>query len=694
MEQQVGRKRNIAVVGHHASGKTALIDAILYHTGASDRLGRVADGSSHADYLDEEKEHKQTLSSKVFTCSYNNVELQFIDTPGYSDFVGDIKGALHAADGALLVINATAGVEVETEKIWDYIVEMEVPRIVVVNQMDREKANFKQCVDSLEQLGAKVCPVRLPFGKEADFSGVIDLITDKVYQFDEKGKAKGSQDIPQEIFDEVEEYRQKMIEASVVTDDDLMERYLSDEELSYEDIRHGLHDGALTGATVPTLVTSAEKMIGISSLLDGVINYIPTPLDRKTFHAVNANSKEEVDLPLKDEGAGVGFVFKSLIDPFMGKISYIRVLAGTFEGDTEWYNHDKKKKVRVGHILQMNGKNHTVQPKAIAGDIIALTKVDDLETNDTVSTEDNEILVSPTTYPQPPVHLALKTADKSDEDKLGSALPKLISGDPTLKVDRNFETKETVVHACGKMQVDMLVERLRKNFKINVETDTPRVAYRETITAQGEGNYRHKKQSGGRGQFAEVYLRLRPLERGGHYEFKNSIFGGAIPSKFVPAVEKGVQDAMERGILAGFPVVDVSFEVYDGKYHDVDSSEMAFKMAASMCVRKVAREKCKPILLEPVMDVNVYIPESYMGDVMGDLNSRRGKVQGMDPANGKQVIHAYVPLAEMYTYSIDLRSITQGRGVFEMEFSHYEPVPNEIAEKVIAESSVEEIEEG
>lgn len=686
-EHTVNEKRNIAVVGHHGTGKTSLIEAILYYCGATEKLGKVDDGTSFADYLDEEKAHKHTVSSKVFTCQYKNTELQFIDTPGYSDFVGDIKGALHAADGALLVVNAQNGVEVETEKIWDYILELEIPRIVVVNQMDKEHANFKKTMHDLEELGAKVCPVRLPFGQGADFKGVIDLITDKVLTFDDKGKVASEEDIPADIFDEVEEFRQKMIEASVVTDEALMERYLEGEELKFDEIRHGLHDGALTGATVPMLVTDAHAGIGIQSLLDGIVNYIPTPLDRHIFHCVDSHGNK-LDLDLTENGPGIGFVFKSLIDPFVGKVSFIRVMAGQLKGDCEWHNHTKGTKERVGHLMVVNGKQHTQVPSARTGDIVAVTKIDGLETNDTVSNEPGDVQVTPTLYPQPPVYVSLHAEDKNDEDKLGNALPKLISGDPTILVKRDTETHEIVISAAGQMQIDLLLERLKTQFNLKLEATTPKVAYRETISASGEGSYRHKKQSGGRGQFGEVHMRLKPLERGKQYEFINSIFGGSIPTRFVPAVEKGIQDAMERGIVAGFPVVDLSVEVFDGKYHDVDSSEMAFKTAASMCVRQVAKEQCKPILLEPVMNVKVIIPEIYMGDVIGDLNTRRGRVQGMEPVEKKQQVNATVPLAEMYSYSIDLRSITQGRGYFEMEFSHYDPVPSNIAQDIISNATV------
>ncbi|MBI1389827.1 MAG: elongation factor G [bacterium] len=685
----VNQKRNIAVVGHHGCGKTSLIEAILYHTGVIDRLGRINDGNTFADYLDDEKSKKHTLSSKVFECDFKGCDLQFIDTPGYSDFVGDIKGALHAADGALLVINAQSGIEVETEKIWEYIMEMGIPRLAVVNRMDCEHADFQKCLDQLEGLGAKVCPVRLPLGAAGEFKGIIDLITDKVQISNDKGGVAKEEDIPGDIHDWVEEYRQKTIEAAVETDEALMERYFNDEKIEFDEIRHGLHDCALTGSTVPILVTDAYHCVGIESLLDGLVNYIPTPLDRKTFKAVKKGSDETFDAPVTEDGPGIGFVFKSLIDPFVGKISFIRVESGVFKSESEWHNRTKGGKVRVGNMVLVNGKKHTSIQSASTGDIIAVTKVDAFETNDTVSTEAGDVLIEATHYPQPQVYMALRIADKNDEDKVNGLIPKLISGDPTLHFERNFETKEYVISAAGQMQIDLIMERVKQQTKVSVELATPRVAYRETISAQGEGMYRHKKQSGGRGQFAEVHLRLRPLERGKDYEFINSIFGGAIPTKFVPAVEKGIDDARTRGIAAGYPVVDISVEVFDGKYHDVDSSEMAFKIASSMCVRKVASEKCKPIILEPIMSVNVTIPEDYMGDVMGDLNSRRGRVQGMDPGEGKQIIHAQVPLAEMFTYAIDLRSITQGRGTFEMEPSHYEPVPSDVMQKIVAENKME-----
>ncbi|RJP20331.1 MAG: elongation factor G [Candidatus Omnitrophota bacterium] len=689
-EVEVGKKRNIAVVGNHGAGKTTLIEAILYHTGAIDRLGRIDDGNTYADYLDEEKDRKITISSKLLHCSFKGYEINLIDTPGYTDFVGEILGALQAADVALLVINAQSGVEVETEKIWDYLEEYNIPRAVVVNRMDKERADFDAALDSMEkELGAQVCPVCLPWGKEDTFQGVIELVMDKALSFDEKGKITKQGPIPDDIADEVEEYRQKMIEASVMADDEMMERYLSDEKISNDEIRRGLCDGAANGTIVPIFVADAFHSVGIEALLDCFINYMPNPSVKKSFKAKKAGKDEFFEEKIKADGPGLGFVFKSMVDPFAGKISFIRVISGSLTGDTEWYNCTKGGKEKVAHILSVNGKKHNTIHQATVGDIIAITKNEGFDTNDTVSSVAGDICVAPPRYPQPPVHMALHAADKNEEDKIGTVLPKIISGDPTVKVKRDTETKETVISAAGSLQVEIIAQRMKNQFKIHVELSTPKVAYRETISNGGEGSYRHKKQSGGRGQFAEVHMRLKPLERGQHYEFLNNIFGGAIPTKFVPAVEKGVVDAMERGIVAGYPIVDICVDLFDGKFHEVDSSEMAFKIAASMCMRQVAREKCHPIILEPIQNVVVKVPEAYMGDVMGDLNSRRGRVMGMDAIKGKQLIKAQVPLAEMYKYSIDLRSITRGRGSFEMEFSHYEAVPHELMEKIIAESKVE-----
>ena len=691
---EVAKKRNVVFVGHHGAGKTSLIESILYFTGATDRLGKVEDGNTVADYLDEEKDKKITLQSKLLHCSYKGYEINIIDTPGYSDFIGDIKGAIHAVDGAVVVINAQSGVEVETEKLWELLNEYQIPRVVVVNKMDKEHADFDKCMTALEKhLNASVCPVRLPWGTESGFKGVLDLVIGKSMTFDKKGAIDKSEDIPGDLQDQFDEYRQKMIERSVETDEALMERFFADEKIEEEEIRGGLKIGALSGNLVPILVTSATNCIGIQSFLDGMISYLPDPLQRKTFKAMKSEDAEITDVAIKEQGSGLGFVYKSSIDPFVGKISLVRVFSGSFKGEMEWFNVTTNNRERVGHLSSVNGKTLNSVASAEVGDIIAVTKVEGFDTNNTVATDHGTLLIPPTSYPQPTVYMAFECADKNEEDKLGSLVPKYIAGDKTIHFERDHETKQNIVSANGQMQIELLAQRLRKQNKIDVQLITPRVAYRETITSKGEGRYRHKKQSGGRGQFGEVQFRVKPLERGKHFEFINNIFGGAVPTKFVPAIEKGVTLAMEEGLFAGFPVVDISVELFDGAFHDVDSSEMAFKIAASKCLKQVVKEQCKPILLEPVMTVKVAIPEEYMGDVMGDLNSRRGRVGGMDSAGHKQVIRANVPLAEMYTYAADLRSITRGRGGFEMVFSHYDPVPHEITEKIVADANIKEEEE-
>lgn len=685
---EIAKKRNVAVVGHHGAGKTTLIESILYHTGVIPKMGSVDSGSTFSDYHDDEIAAKHSISTKVMHCNYKGCEIALMDTPGYSDFVGDIRSAIHASDGVLLVLNAQSGVEVETIKIWEYLEEIDIPRLIVVNQMDKERADFKACIQSLkETLDAKVCPIRLPLGSGENFTGVIDLITDKVLKFDNKGGVAKEEDIPQEMHDEEHELRQMMIESAVMNDDALMERYLADERLSFDEIRHGLHDGVLKGDIVPILVSDAHACIGISSLLDGLVNYIPEPEERHTYTAYKKGTTEEYEEDIHEDGPGVGFVFKSIIDPYAGKLAYIHVVSGTFLPDTEWVNRNKDGKEKVHHILSVNGKQTKSVSSATVGDIIAVAKIDSFDTNDTVSTAEGDVLVAPTHFPQPLVYAAIHAKDKNEEDKLGNALHKLISGDSTITVERNTETNENVIRAAGQMQIDLLIKRLNDNYKLEVETTTPKVAYRETITKKGEGKYRHKKQSGGHGQFGEVHMRMEPLERGGDYEFVNNIFGGAIPTKFIPAVEKGVIEARETGVLAGYPVVDVKVDLFDGGYHDVDSSEMAFKIAAVKCFKQTALESCKPILLEPIMNVSVFVPESNMGDVMGDLSTRRGRVQGMEGETSKKTIKAQVPLAEMYSYSYGLRSLTSGLGTFEMEFSHYEQVPSNVAEKVIAEAN-------
>lgn len=688
----VDKKRVIAVVGHHASGKTSLLEAFLYMNGTIDRLGKTTEKNTFCDYLEEEKNKGLTLTSKVVQFEYEKHHLTFIDTPGYSDFVCDINNAIRVADGVILVVNATSGVEVETERLWETIQQFHVPAIVVINQIDQEKANFSHCLEQLKnELEMKLVPLRAPLGTFENLKGVVDLVTGKELIFNEKGKVSERKELSETAQSIYDEYHDHLMDAAVENDEQLMERYLEGKEISAEEIRHGIHDAAQSGAVCPVFCTSATKLIGISTLLDGIISYVPTPLERKSITMVEDGKDEEVQLT--EDGPGIGFVFKVTSDPFAGQLSFIRVFSGTIPGDTEVYDRTQGSSVKLGHLMSISGKNHSTVNRATPGDIVAVGKIESLATGDTLSTVQNKKIIPKTVLPQLSVHTAIHAVNRNDEDKVGSAIARSIAGDPSMKYERNQETKEFVLSGMGEQQIELVASKLRNQSKLDIELSVPRVAFRETITANGEGSYRHKKQSGGRGQFGEVHIRLKPLERGAGFEFKDSIFGGAIPGRFVPAVEKGVVEAMERGILAGYPVVDVHCDLYDGKFHDVDSSELAFKIAGSMAFRQIASEKCKPVLLEPIMNVTVIVPEQFMGDVMGDLNSRRGRVQGMDAKGKKQIIRAQVPLAEMYRYPIDLRSITRGRGTYTMEFAHYEQVPHEKAQEIIKEAEARKKEE-
>ena len=691
-EVPVEKKRVIAVVGHHGTGKTSLLESFMYMTGETDRLGKTDDGNTFCDYLDEEKKKGMTLTSKVVQAEYEKHRLTFIDTPGYFDFVGDIKGALRVVDGAILVVNAAAGVEVETERVWEAIQERKLPTIVVVNRMDREHADFGKCLQQLrDELDMKLVPLRVPIGAEADFSGVIDLITAKALTFNEKGKVCDRKELEGDQREVYETLHEQLMDAAVETDDVLMERYLEGESISYDQVRAGIHAAAKSGDIVPVFCTSATGLIGISTLLDGIINYIPNPMERKTV-AVRVGDKEDAQ-EITEEGAGLGLVFKVTMDPFAGQLSFIRCFSGVLPADTDLYNRTQESSVRIGHLMAISGRSHNAVNRALPGDIVAVGKVESLHAGDTLSLDKGTAVV----VPVPPLpftyHTAIHAANRNEEDKVGTGIARVIVGETTLKYERNKETREFVLSGMGDQQIELVASRLRNQLKLDVELKTPRVAYRETLTASGEGSYRHKKQSGGRGQFGEVHMRLKPQERSAGFEFKDKIFGGSIPGRFVPAVEKGVIDAMSRGVVAGYPVVDVFCELYDGKFHDVDSSEMAFKIAGSMAFRQIIADQCKPVLLEPIMDVVVTVPEQFMGDVMGDLNSRRGRVQGMDSAGRKQIIRAQVPLADMYRYPIELRSITRGRGSYVMEFAHYEQVPHDKAKEIIAEVEARKKEE-
>ena len=690
---EIAQKRNVAVVAHHGAGKTSLVEAALFMLGKIDRMGKTEDGNTFSDFTDEERERKVSIHSSLIHLDYKKHSINLLDLPGYADFIGEVKSCLHACGAAMFIINATSPIEVETEKAWNYADDFDLARIAVVNQLDKERADFEQAVDDLQSAFGKRCvPIQVPIGKEADFKGVVDLVSMKAVTFDSKGKARVSDDIPPECQDLIDRYREMMMDCAAEVDEEVMEKYLSGEELSREEMLEGLKKAVSAKSCIPILCSSATNAIGTESVLDAIVDFLPSPIRHGKVHGHRPDSEEEVTIKVADDSDLSALVFKTRIDPHAGRLSFIRIWSGTLKPDQPVLNSTTGNIVKFHNLLQINGKEQTNIPEARAGDIIGIAKHDDVNTDDSLCSPKNPIVIPPTEYPSPTIQMAIEAENKMDDEKLSTHLHKIEEEDPTFHIRRDSETHQTVITGMGELHLDTVVYHLKHYAKINVTLSTPKVAYRETVTAHAEGSYRHKKQSGGRGQFGEVHLKIDPLPRGSGFEFVDAIVGGVVPGKFIPAVEKGVREAMERGIQAGYPVVDVKVTLFDGKDHPVDSSEAAFKTAGSICFRNTARE-AKPILLEPIVQAEITVPDEYMGDTMSDISAKRGKVMGMDASNGNQVITAQVPLAEMFRYSIDLRSITRGRGSFKMEVDHYEPVPSEVASEIVAASKMEDAEE-
>ena len=690
---EVSRKRNVAVVAHHGAGKTSLVEAILYRLGKVDRMGRTNDGNTFSDFTDEEKDRKVSIHSTLIHLDHKKHAINLLDLPGYADFIGEVRSGLHACGAALFVINATSPIEVETEKSWEYADEYDLARIAVVNQLDKERADFGAAVSALQEaFGAKCVPIQVPIGKEADFQGVVDLISMQALTFDKTGKATPSDNIPEECQELIDRYREMMLDCAAEVDEEVMEKYLGGEDLTREEMLEGLKKAVSAGSCIPVLCASAYNAVGTDPILDAIIDFLPSPERRGEIQGHRPDSDEQVTIKVADDQPLSALVFKNRIDPHAGRLSFVRIWTGSLKPDQPFLNASTGKIIKAHNLLQISGKEQVVVPQATAGDIIAVAKLEEVNINDSLCSPSQPIVVPATEFPPPTIQMAIHSVNKGDEEKLGVQLQRIISEDPTFHVRRDQETSETVISGMGELHLDTVVYHLKHYAKLDVEMSTPKVAYRETVTAHAEGSYRHKKQSGGRGQFGEVHFKIDPRETGAGFEFVNAVVGGVVPTKFIPAVEKGVRECMTRGILAGYPVVDVQVTLFDGKDHAVDSSEAAFKMAGSMCFRNVARE-AKPILLEPIVRVEIEVPEEYMGDTMSDISSKRGKVLGMDSKDGKQIIRAQVPLAEMFRYSIDLRAITRGRGSFRMEVDHYEPVPAEITTKIVEGASLDEEEE-
>ncbi|HHV62594.1 MAG TPA: elongation factor G [Firmicutes bacterium] len=675
--------RNVALVAHGGAGKTSLAEAILYNSGAVERLGKVDDGTATTDYDPEEIKRKISINTAIAPCEWSGNKINIIDTPGFADFVGEVKSGLRVADAAVVVFCAVSGVEVGSENVWSFADERGLPRIAFINKMDRENADFYKVVDAIRsQFGQHVVPVQIPIGSQESFEGVVDLISMKAILPDAGGRKIKTADIPADLQDRAKSYRDMMLEVAAENDDELIEKYLDGQELTEDEIRRGLAKGVKAGKAVPIFCGSSLRNIGIQPLMDALVSYLPFPGELGGVEGVNPVSKQRETRELKAGQPFSAFVFKTMADPYVGKLTFFKVYSGTINSDSQAYNANKDRQERIGQIFFMRGKQQEPTQEVIAGDIAAVAKLQETSTGETLCDKEHPIIFDGIAFPEPALSMAVEPKSKGDEDKISAGLARLAEEDPTFKVKKDAETGQTIISGMGEQHLEVIADRLKRKFGVEVTLDTPRVPYRETIRGSVKVEGKHKKQTGGRGQYGHVWLELEPLPPGGDFEFVDKIFGGAVPRQYIPAVEKGVREALAEGVLAGYPLVDLRVTLYDGSYHPVDSSEMAFKIAASMALKKGAMD-AKPVLLEPIMNVEVVVPEAYMGDIMGDLNKRRGKILGMEPSGKNQVIKALVPMAEMFKYAIDLRSITGGRGHYSMSFDHYEEVPAQISQQII-----------
>jgi elongation factor G len=692
MAKNAEQLRNVAVVAHGGSGKTTLAEAILLDGKATNRLGKVDDGTSNLDFEPEEIKRRITISTSFHHCDWKKSTINLIDTPGDDNFLSDTKFSLQAADAVVVVIDATAGVKVGTEKVWAFAEEQDLPKMIFINKMDRERADFFKVVEDVSNaLEIKTTPLFLPIGAEDKFAGVVDLVKMKAYLYgkDSSGKFETGE-IPSDMEDVVTEWRETMIENIVEVNDDLMEKYLEGEELSAKEIEETLIQGIKTGMVNPILCGSASLNIGVPQLMDLIVQGFPSPLEIGSKQGTKPGSQEEIEMQAAEDAPLSALVFKTVADPFAGKLTLLRVFSGTLKSDSTVYNANKQAKEKFGQLLLMEGKKQQPVESAGPGDIVAIAKLKETSTGDTLCTEKAPIVYKPVEPLPSVISYAVGAKVKGSEDKVFSSLAKLLEEDPTLKLERDQATADTVLSGTGQIHLEATCEKLNRKFGIEVELHPVKVPYRETIKKPVKSVvYRHKKQSGGRGQFAEVHFDVTPLEKGKGFEFQEDLTGMNVPRNFVPAVEKGLNESLHKGIVAGYPVVDLKVRFFDGKSHEVDSSEMAFKIAASMCLKKAVQE-ATPILLEPIMKMEITVPEDAMGDVMGDLNGRRGKVVGMDTQGKYQVIMAEAPMSEVLRYALDLNSISGGRGSFKLEKSHYEEVPAQLAEKVIAAAQEKE----
>jgi len=675
--------RNVALVGHSGAGKTQLTSALLFDAGAVNRFGRVDEGTTVTDYDEEEIIRKHTLSCSLAFVEWNKHKINIIDTPGMSNFLSDSRAALRVADAALVVIDAVHGVEVSTEKMWSAAQDLEVPRMVVLNRLDRERASLERSLESLRTaFGRTVIPVQLPIGEEKGFKGVVDLVTMTGWTFSGESGKPSQVDVPADMQTQADAAREALIEMVAEADDALMEKFFDAGTLGQDDLLAGLERAVAASRVFPLFCVSAAANVGVQPLLDGIINYIPSPAERGIQLA------DDTRLPASESGPAAAFVWKTVADPFAGRITMFRVMAGRLKSDSTVYNANRESTERLGHLLLLQGKTQTSVPEVRAGDIGAVAKLKETLTGDLLIDKAATLRLHPIAFPEPVISYAIEPKSRGDEEKISTSMHRLQEEDPSIGYSRDPQTKELLLAGQGQLHIEVTVAKLKRRFGVEVLLKPPRIPYRETISAAVEAHGRHKKQTGGHGQFGDCKVKFEPLPRGSEFQFVDDIFGGSIPRQFVPAIEKGLQDARMRGFLAGYPMVDFRATVIDGSYHAVDSSEMSFKMAASLAF-KDGMARARPTLLEPVMDVEVYAPSDYAGDLMGDLNSRRGRIGGMDTRGASTVIRAKVPMSEMLTYEQHLTSATGGRGSYHMEFSHYEEVPQHLHGKIVAAAKAE-----
>jgi len=687
MTIEVGKLRNVGVVGHGGVGKTSLVEALLFTAGALNRLGKVDDGSTTTDFDPDEIKRKISINTSIAYCDWKGHRLNLVDTPGYGDFIADARAGLRVVEAAVVVVDAVAGVQVQTEKVWKFANEYSLPRVVVVNRLDRERADFYRTLESLaRRLKGRLVALQIPVGEEAGFKGAVDLVKLRAITYAGGKPAEG--EIPGDLSDRVKEYREKLVEAAAETDDELLSKYLEEGSLGEPEMLKALRAGIAAGKIVPVVCASASKTMGAAPLLDLIVESLPSPADRGEVAGTDAKSKQPGVRQPDPKVPVTALVFKTLADPHIGKLSLLRVMSGTLKSDSTLLNPARGARERMGHVSWLMGKTQKNVEALGAGEIGVAQKLKETQTGDTLSDEAQPFELPRITFPEAAISFAIQPKTRGDEDKISNALARIAEEDPTVHYHFDPETKQLLVAGVGSLHVEMVVERMKRKYNVDVNLLPPRIPYKETVKGRAEGQGKYKKQTGGRGQYGDVWLRVEPLPRGGGFEFVDDIFGGAVPRNYIPSAEKGVRDCMKKGIVAGYPVVDTKVTLYDGSYHEVDSSDMAFQIAASLGLQKVFVD-AHPILLEPIMNVEVTTPADHAGDVIGDLNSRRGRIVGMEPAGETAAVRASVPMAEMLTYEPALRSMTGGRGGYSMEFSHYEEVPAFIADKVIKDAKAE-----